>query len=77
MLVSETAIECALNVFLKEAHIPRSEEVTVAMDAAWMRTYLVPAFLKALEEIESIEYSYGFDASKIDVEQYRREKMER
>ncbi len=72
MLVSETSIEKALSVFLKEARIPRAGEVTAKMDAAWMNLRLVPAFLKALEEIEEVDYGYGFDASKIDVIAYRK-----
>jgi len=75
MLVCETSIERALGIFLSEARIPRAGEVGVAMDAAWMRARLVPAFLKALEEIEAVEYCYGFDASKIDVIGYRREEF--
>ena len=77
MLVSETDVERALDVFLREAQIPRHAMWSKKWEARVMQLRIIPAFLKALEAIEPVDYCYGFDASKIDVEQYRREKMER
>ena len=78
MLICETDVERALDVFLTKARIPRGgigeRGVSRAIEKFWMRGRLVSAFLKALEAIESIDYCYGFDASKIDVVGYRQDK---
>ena len=64
MLISEQLLENSLKIFFKKAKIPRPGNFTVEDDREFM-VRCVLAFIAALEEIEKIDYCYGFDETKV------------
>lgn len=65
MLITEKTLQSAIEVFLKEAHIPRPQGWSVNMDTALINHVIVPAFFKALHEIEDVSPCYGFDLKNV------------
>jgi len=64
MLVSEHNLEEAIRTFYHEAKIPIPAFWDGNKDARLLKRSVL-AFLKALEKIEQIDFSYGFDRSKV------------
>ena len=64
MLVCEQDLEKAIQTFLNELKIPRPDCWSKNYDLAFKRA-AVPAFISALEEIDDIDYCYGFDVTKV------------
>ena len=75
ILVCETDLEKALDIFLTEARIPRDKDWTPVMEMAFIHHRVLPALIKAIEAIGPISYCYGFDLSKVNLEEYRRDKL--
>ena len=65
MLLTEHTLKAAIETFLKEAHIPRPRGWSIAMDEVWLNHVCVPAFYKALQEIEEVQPSHGFDLENV------------
>lgn len=63
MIVCEHILEDALRTFFEEAKLPITHN-RKDFDLLVMKK-CVPAFISALEEIEKVDYCYGYDQTKI------------
>ena len=61
MLVSESNMAVAVRTLLNVAGFPRPENWTPLYDNVFIRNKIIPAFLKALEEIEPVRLCYEFN----------------
>jgi hypothetical protein len=65
VLLTNETLQAAIEVFLREAHIPRPRNWTPDWDKQFVNRHIVPAFYKALQEIEEVWPCVGFDLKKI------------
>jgi len=65
MLLTEAKLENAIRTLFSEMKLPRPSNYSLKEDAKIMKNIVVPAFLKALEKIESIDFCDGFKEEKI------------
>ena len=65
MLLTEESLRRAIKVFLREAKIPCPDRWSKIMDAAYQDIMVVPAFLKALQEIERVDTCAGFNLANV------------
>jgi hypothetical protein len=65
MLLTTQTLQRAVEVFLKEAHIPRPKYWSVDHDVLFLNNVIVPAFYKALQEIEEVQPCFGFDLNNV------------
>ena len=69
MIISESSLKRAIETFIHEACIPRpgswKGKWSAKLDGTFLNRLVVPAFLKALEEIEEVRLCHGFDIDRV------------
>ncbi len=71
MIISEQSIEAAIIKLLNNAKFPIPKHWNLSWDRLFIRNKLVPAYIESLAEIEQVDFCYGFDKTKIDIESAR------
>jgi hypothetical protein len=67
MLVTELTLKKAFKKFWNEVKMPRPSYWSKELDRSFVEEFALPAFLKALEEIEDVDPCTGFDLKNIDI----------